>query len=156
MTERATRRISSGVRRSSPFTGASTPFTRLSDVGIEMQTGGKLTLNSEKFAAARDDLPSLQSLFTIDTGSATTEGFGRKIKTFAEGLINSEGVVSTKSDAIQKSIQRNTLEQERVNDRAARAEVRYLAQYNAMDAAVSKLNGLSAFVTQQIALWNKS
>jgi flagellar hook-associated protein 2 len=135
---------------------ASTPFTRLSDVGIEMQTGGKLTLNSEKFATARDDLPSLQSLFTIDTGSATTEGFGRKIKTFAEGLINSEGVVSTKSDAIQKSIQRNTLEQERVNDRAARAEVRYLAQYNAMDAAVSKLNGLSAFVTQQIALWNKS
>lgn len=135
---------------------ASTPFTRLSDVGIEMQTGGKLTLNSAKFSAARDNLPNLQSLFTIDTGSATTEGFGRKIKTFAAGLINSDGLVSTKSDSIQKSIQRNTLEQERVNDRAARSEVRYLAQYNAMDAAVSKLNGLSSFVTQQIALWNKS
>lgn len=134
----------------------STPYTRLSDVGIELQAGGTMALNSSKFDAAMDDLPNLQSLFTIDTGSATTEGFGRKIKAFAQGLVNAEGMVTTKTDSLQKSIQRNTLEQERVNDRAARAEVRYLAQYNAMDAAVSKLNGLSTFVSQQIALWNKS
>lgn len=134
---------------------SSTPFSRLSDVGIEMQSGGKLTLNSEKFDAALGDLEGLQSLFTADTGSATTEGFGRKIKAFAEGLIDSDGLVSTKTDSIQQSIKRNDLEQERVNARAAKAEVRYLAQYNAMDAAVAKLNGLNAFVSQQIALWNQ-
>jgi flagellar hook-associated protein 2 len=41
-----------------------------------------------------------------------------------------------------------------VADRAARAETRYLAQYNAMDAAVGQLNGLNAFVTQQVNMWN--
>ncbi|MCU0926869.1 MAG: flagellar cap protein FliD, partial [Hydrogenophaga sp.] len=66
------------------------------------------------------------------------------------------GLISTKTASLQASIKRNDREQERVNDRAARAEVRYLAQYNAMDANVAKLNGLNTFVTQQIALWNNA
>ena len=41
-------------------------------------------------------------------------------------------------------------------ERAARAETRYLKQYNAMDAMVGQLNSLNAFVTQQIAQWNKT
>ena len=135
---------------------ASTPFSRLTDIGIEMQTGGKLTLDSEKFDAALSDLDGLKSLFTATTGSATTQGFGLKVKTFAQGLIDSDGLLSTKTDSIQSSIKRNTLEQDKVNDRAARAETRYLAQYNAMDAAVAKLNGLNTFVSQQITMWNKA
>lgn len=132
-----------------------TPYTRLADVGIELKTGGALALDAGKFDASLSNLEGLKNLFTVDTGSATTEGFGRKIKTFAEGLIDADGLVSTKASALQKSIDRNGLEQERVNDRAARAETRYLAQYNAMDAAVAKLSGLNAFVSQQITLWNK-
>ncbi|MGM9426943.1 flagellar filament capping protein FliD [Hydrogenophaga sp. MI9] len=135
---------------------SSTPFSRLSDIGIEMQTGGKLTLDSEKFDAALDNLDGLKSLFTANTGSATTEGFGLKVKAFAEGLVDSDGLLSTKTNSIQSSIKRNTSEQDRVNDRASRAEVRYLAQYNAMDAAVAKLNGLNSFVSQQITMWNKA
>jgi flagellar hook-associated protein 2 len=65
-------------------------------------------------------------------------------------------VVSTKTEGIQRSITRNGREQERVNERAARVEVRLLQQYNAMDATVGRLNGLNAFVSQQITLWNKS
>ncbi|MDT4848609.1 Flagellar hook-associated protein 2 [compost metagenome] len=132
-----------------------TPYTRLADVGIELKTGGALALDAEKFDASLSNLEGLKNLFTVDTGSATTEGFGRKIKTFAEGLVDADGLVSTKASALQKSIDRNGLEQERVNDRAARSETRYLAQYNAMDAAVAKLSGLNAFVSQQITLWNK-
>jgi len=133
-----------------------TPYSRLSDIGIELKSGGTLTLNAEKFDVSLSNLDGLKDLFTINTGSATTEGFGRKVKAFAEGLIDSDGMVSNKTSAIQASIKRNGLEQERVNDRAARSEIRLLAQYNAMDAAVAKFNGLNAFVTQQIALWNKS
>ena len=132
-----------------------TPYTRLADVGIELKTGGALALDAEKFGASLSNLEGLKNLFTVDTGGATTEGFGRKIKAFAEGLIDADGLVSTKASALQKSIDRNGLEQERVNDRAARAETRYLAQYNAMDAAVAKLSGLNAFISQQITLWNK-
>lgn len=135
---------------------ASSPFSRLSDVGIELQTGGKLSIDTEKLDSALTDLKGLKELFSIDTGSATTQGFGRKVKAFADGLLETDGLLSTKTSALQASLKRNDLEQEKVNDRAARAEVRYLAQYNAMDAAVAKLNSLNTFVTQQISLWNKS
>lgn len=135
---------------------ASTPFSRLADVGIELQTGGTLSIDSGKMDTALSNLRGLRELFSINTGVTTTEGFGRKVKTFADGLLDTDGLISTKTASLQASIKRNDREQERVNDRAARAEVRYLAQYNAMDANVAKLNGLSTFVTQQIALWNNA
>jgi flagellar hook-associated protein 2 len=140
-----------GMMRS---TTASSPFSRLSDIGIEIKTGGAMSLDAEKFSAALGDLEGLKDLFTVKTGDAATEGFGRKIDAFADGLLATDGLVTNRKNALQKSMDRNSDEQDRVNDRAARAEVRYLAQYNAMDANVAKLNSLNSFVTQQIALWN--
>lgn len=135
---------------------SSTPYSRLVDIGIEAKTGGTLEFKSEIFEAAISDLDNLKALFTTVTGDAVTEGFGLKVKRFTDGLNAADGLVTTKTAGLQKSIARNTDEQDRVNDRAARVEVRLLAQYNAMDAAVSKLNGLSTFVTQQITLWNNA
>jgi flagellar hook-associated protein 2 len=135
---------------------SSTPFERLSDIGIEMQTGGQLQIKQTKLDAALSNLDGLKNLFTSVTGDAATEGFGLKLKRFADGLLSSEGMVSTKTEGIQRSIDRNGTEQERVNERAARVEVRLLQQYNAMDATVGRLNGLNAFISQQITLWNKS
>lgn len=134
---------------------ASTPYSRLSDVGIELKSGGKLEINATKMDTALDNLDDLKALFTSTSNDPTATGFGWKIKSFAEGLIDADGTVTNKTDALQASIKRNTLDQERVNDKAARAEKRLLAQYNAMDATVGSLNGLSAFVSQQITLWNK-
>ena len=135
---------------------ASTPYSRLSDVGIELKSGGKLEINATKMDAALDNLDDLKALFTSTSSDPTATGFGWKIKNFAEGLIDADGTVSNKTDALKASIKRNSLDQDRVNDKAARTEKRLLAQYNAMDAAVGSLNGLSAFVSQQIILWNKS
>jgi flagellar hook-associated protein 2 len=135
---------------------SSTPYSRLSDIGIELKTGGKLEIDATKMDAALDNLDDLKALFTTTGSDPTAVGFGWKIKTFAEGLIDSDGTVTNKTEALQASIKRNTLDQERVNDKAARSEKRLLAQYNAMDASVGKLNSLSAFVSQQIAMWNKS
>jgi len=135
---------------------SSLPFGRLSDIGIEMKTGGQLEIKQSKLDSAMSNLDGLKSLFTTTTGNAGTEGFGLKLKRFADGLLSAEGLVSTKTDGIQRSMDRNGREQERVNDRAARVERRLLQQYNAMDAVVGRLSGLNAFVSQQITLWNKN
>lgn len=140
-----------GMMRS--VTGSNT-YTRLSDIGIELKTGGKLELDSTKFDSALGNLDELKSLFTIATGNESTQGFGLKIKAFATGLIDTDGRLTNRTDALQSAIDRNTEDQERVTDRATRAEARYLAQYNAMDANVAKLSSLNSFITQQIALWN--
>jgi flagellar hook-associated protein 2 len=135
---------------------ASSPFERLSDIGIEVKTGAALEIKADKLDAALSNLDGIKALFTATSTDPTARGFGLKVKSFADGLIAADGLVSNKTTSIQASLKRNDLEQERVNDRAARVEIRLLAQYNAMDAAVGKLNGLGAFVSQQITLWNKS
>jgi len=134
---------------------ASSPFGRLSDIGLEIQTGGKMEIKADKLDAALSNYEGLKALFTTTGTDATARGFGLKVKAFADGLVDSDGLVSSKTDGIQAAIKRNDLEQERVNERAARTELRLLAQYNAMDAAVGRLNGLSSFVSQQVSLWNK-
>ncbi|GAA6143259.1 flagellar filament capping protein FliD [Hydrogenophaga sp. 5NK40-0174] len=132
-------------------------YSRLSDIGIEFGEGGALNIDSAKLDAALDgEFQGVKNLFTVDTGDAATEGFGRKIESFAQGLIDADGMISNRREALQKAIERNEDEQDRVNDRASRVEARYLAQYNSMDAAVGRLNALSSFVSQQIALWNAS
>jgi len=134
----------------------STPFTRLADIGIEMQTDGRLNIDSTKFDAALSQPDQMKMLFTIETGNPATQGLGLKARTFSDGLLSIDGLVSSRKNALQKSLDRNDQEQDKVEERAARAETRYLAQYNAMDANVARLNGLSTFVSQQITLWNKS
>ena len=134
----------------------SSPFSNLSAVGIEAQKGGKLTINSSKLNTAMENLEGLQSLFTTTGTSPATQGFGLKIKAFADGLTNATGTLSTKAKALQDAVSRNSAQQDKVNERASRAEVRFRAQYNAMDTAVGRLNGLNAFVSQQITLWNRN
>jgi len=137
---------------------ASSPYSRLLDVGIQAQKDGKLTIDSAKLGDAMKNLEGLQNLFTAAGGGSgsTDQGFGLKVKAFTDGLVSANGSLTTRTGSLQSALKRNDKEQERVNDRATRAEARYLAQYNAMDASVGQLNSLNAFVAQQITLWNKS
>jgi flagellar hook-associated protein 2 len=133
----------------------SSPYSRLSDIGIEIKSGGKLEINATKLDEAMTNLQGVKDLFMAPGVDTTSRGFGLKVDAFADALVAADGMVSNKTTAIQASIKRNGLEQERVNDRASRVETRLLAQYNAMDLAVGRLNSLSSFVSQQIALWNR-
>jgi flagellar hook-associated protein 2 len=131
-------------------------FSRLSDIGLERQTDGSLKINTVKLTAAQQDLPNLKTLFTADNNDATTNGFGIKVRDFARAMVAFDGQVTNKSTAFQASIDRNSAEQERVNDRATRVETQLYKQYSALDAQMAQLNGLSSFVTAQLAVWNKS
>lgn len=135
---------------------AATPFSRLSDIGLQIKDQGKMDINSSKLdEALNDHFEGLRDLFTAAGTDDTSRGFGWKVDAFADGLLATDGLVSNRTTALQASVKRNTLEQERVTDRADRVEKRLLAQYNAMDASVGRLNALSSFVSQQITLWNK-
>lgn len=137
--------------------GSVTPggeFERLSDIGITMQRGGALAIDSAKLDRAMANPAALQRLFANSSTVATEQGFGQKVKAFADGMINSGGAVTSRTESLRNAISRNAKEQDKLNERVSRAEARYLAQYNAMDAAVGRLSGLNAFVSQQVTLWN--
>ncbi len=137
-------------------TSVGSTFSYLSDVGIERQTDGSLKINTTKLTSAQQNLPNLKNLFATDNSNALTNGFGLKVRDFSRGLVAFDGLVSSKSTALQGSITRNSKDQERVTERAARVEAQLFKQYSALDKQMAQLNGLNSYVTAQLAQWNKS
>lgn len=131
-------------------------YQRLSDVGVERQLDGSLTLNTAKLSTAANNGTELQKLFTANNNNAQTNGFALKFSALAKGVLETGGSVVNKAKALQKSLDVNAKEQTRVNDRAAAVEVRLRKQYTALDTKMASLTALNAYVAQQVATWNKS
>lgn len=129
---------------------------RLSDVGIERQLDGSLSINTAKLSTAANNGTTLQQLFTSNNNNPLTNGFALKFRDLGRGVLTSGGSVYTKSAAIQSTLDRNTQEQTKVTDRATLFEARLRKQYSALDAQMAQLNALNSYVTQQVATWNKS
>ena len=115
-----------------------------------------LKVNATKLTGALQNLDNVKNLFATNNSNSATNGFGLKVRDFARGLVAADGLVTNKSAALQGSISRNSKDQDRVNDRASRVETQLLRQYSALDAQLAQMNGLSSYVTAQLAQWNKS
>ncbi|HRK37686.1 MAG TPA: flagellar filament capping protein FliD [Burkholderiaceae bacterium] len=132
-----------------------TSFNRLSDIGLEMQRDGTLSINNTKLDAALKNLPDLNTFFTASTGSSATDGMARRINSFIQQANGVDGNVSGRSKALQASITRNSKDQDALNQRLAQRQAAMYAQYNALDKKMGSLSSMSSFVSQQIAQWNK-
>ncbi len=131
-------------------------FSRLSEVGLEVQTDGSLKLKTAKLATAMTDVDNLKKLFMQDNSNTTTNGFALKFRDFTKGLISFDGRVVNKATALQGASKRNVADQDRVNNRAAAVEKQLRVQYGNLDATMAKMNSLSSYVTAQLAQWNKT
>jgi flagellar hook-associated protein 2 len=128
----------------------------LSDVGLERQLDGSLTINTAKLSLAANNGTTLQQLFTNNNNNSLTNGFALKFKTLGQGVLASGGSVTNEAAALQKALDTNTAEQTKVNDRATLVEAQLRTRYSALDAQMAQLNALNSYVTQQVSLWNKS
>lgn len=129
---------------------------RLSDVGLERQLDGSLSINTAKLSVAANNGTSLQQLFTNNNNDPFTNGFALKFRDLGRGVAASGGSLYAKAAALQDNLSKNTKEQAKVNDRAALFETRLRQQYSALDAQMAQLNALNAYVAQQVTTWNKS
>ncbi len=131
-------------------------FKRLADIGLTQQLGGDLALDSTKFNKALTENPDdLKNLFR-NTGSGSAEGIAVKIKAVTTNLLSTDGFFKSKDDTLQLSLKRNAKDQASVNDKVDAFEKRITARYNALDKQMASLNGLNAYIAQQVTTWNKS
>lgn len=135
---------------------AGSTFSRLADVGLEMQRGGMMAVSSSKLDTALKDVSNLKLLFTADNSNAQTNGFALKLKSFADGLLATGGSVTNKNDALQSALKRNSKDQAKINQRVATVENQLRRQYSALDAQMGNLTALNAYISQQVAQWNKT
>ena len=139
------------------ISGSTGGLTRLAEIGIQMQEGGKLSTDTTKLDKALTNLEGLKGLFA-NKADALGQGGGIAVnfKHFTDKLLAFDGTLNTKSDSLESKLKSNTAEQDKVNKRADTLEKRLYAQYSALDTKMASLNALNAYVSQMVTTWNKA
>ncbi|MBO1250354.1 flagellar filament capping protein FliD [Comamonas denitrificans] len=139
------------------ISGSTGGLTRLADIGIQMQEGGKLSMDTTKLDKALTNIDDLKGLFANKADSlGQGGGIAVNFKNFTDKLLSFDGTLNTKTDSLERTLKSNTAEQDKVNKRAEALETRLYAQYSALDVKMSSLNALNSYVSQMVTTWNNS
>lgn len=137
--------------------GASASFTRMSDIGLQLQRDGTLSVNSARLEAALANPTELRkALANNDPLVASNNGFARQYAALATQALGTDGLLTTRTEGLRKLVTKNSEQQERMEERVGRYRERLVAQFTAMDTNLAKLNALQSYVTQQLAVLQKS
>lgn len=127
-----------GVIGSAMTPAVGTDYARLSDVGVEVQRDGTLTLNATKFeAAVKADAAKVERLFTNPTGEGAQLGFAQRIVAQVKSVADPSGALDMRQSALRDSIKRLDQQQEQLEVRLALIQQRLTRQYSALDALVA-------------------
>lgn len=136
---------------------ASSAFGSLSSAGLHLQRDGSLKIDDTKLDTALKNLPELAKLFNADGGgNAAATGIARRFDILADADAGTGGSLESREESLRLRLSNNQDQQDRFNDRMVLVEARLRAQYTALDTKMAQLNGLSAYVTQQVQLLNNS
>ena len=137
--------------------GSSTMFSRLADIGFDVQSDGNIKLDETKLANGLANLGEMKNLFAYsDPLNPGGSGIAVQLRTMADQVLSIDGSINTRSEGLRKRIDVNGERQERLEDRITLVEKRLRAQYTALDKQMASLNSLSNYVTQQIAALTNS
>ena len=149
------RQMQSGLRSivgSAMTPAAGTDYTRLSEVGVEIQGDGTLALNASKFnAAVTADAGKIERLFASATGQGTQLGFAQRILAQVKSVADPTGALDMRQTALRDSIKRIDQQQEQMEVRLALIQQRLTRQYSALDALVASRQQQSNALTNALA-----
>ena len=132
---------------------ASPFFTRLSDLGLQIQKDGTLQVVTAKIDEALKNLSGVTTaLSNADALAPANSGFIRRMAAWADGMLDPKGALPGRSKTIQTRLTANQKDQERLASRVADTEKRLRAQYSALDASMAKYSSLSSYVNQQFSI----
>lgn len=120
-------------------------FSTLREVGIETELDGTLTINDDELSTVlAEDFVKFGQLFS------TTDGFGVRLHALAEGFLDTEGILETRTKGLETQIDGLNDQRESLNERLASLETRLLRQFNALDSLLAQLSSTSNFLAQQL------
>ena len=125
-------------------------FDRLEDLGVSMNGGGQLEVDSSILNGALDDhFDDVVQFFTqTDVGS---EGFAvRMVDTLDAMLDSTNGTIAAKTDGIQKGIDDIQDQVGRVERRISSWETRTRAEFQALELLLADYQATSNYLNQQL------
>ncbi|CDH44158.1 flagellar filament capping protein FliD [Candidatus Contendibacter odensensis] len=155
----ALRSINAQMRRilGDGVSGDST-FRTLSSVGVTLERDNTtkldiLKLDSSKLQQALGtDAAGVSKLFAgSGSGDTRVEGLSSRLNTFLDATLSRTGTLQGKTDSFNARLKDITGQRSALDQRMAKVEARYLAQFRAMDAIVGKMTSTGNYLTQQLA-----
>jgi flagellar hook-associated protein 2 len=93
---------------------------------------------------------------TGERGTVTAmRGYAARMDGLIQNILSSSGVISARTDGINRSIEDLNGQRETFNRRLADIETRYRAQFTALDTMLGSMLATSNFLTQQLAALNR-
>jgi len=83
-----------------------------------------------------------------------TIGYAAQLDTVIGNLLNTDGLLTARTEGLKTSIKRLDKQTEEFNARLVSVEARYRAQYSRLDTALASMSKTSTFLTQQINALN--
>jgi flagellar hook-associated protein 2 len=91
----------------------------------------------------------------VDSSNAENNGLAQRMRKFADLALGIDSSLSTRQKGLQDRITGNGLQSSKLEDKATLTETRLRARYTALDVQMGKLNNLSSYVSQQMAMLNR-
>ncbi|WP_372764026.1 flagellar filament capping protein FliD [Litorivivens sp.] len=144
-----TSRLSNQLRQmlNETVSGADADLDTLAEIGITTNfETGRLETDSDKLnGLIASNFDDFAALFSGDNGIAA------RLDAVADVYTRFEGILDTRTDGLQKQIDRISDQRIMLDKRLAVIEARYLQQFTALDALLGELNQTSSFLTSQLA-----
>ncbi|NNF51013.1 MAG: flagellar filament capping protein FliD [Gammaproteobacteria bacterium] len=141
-----TRSIRDALRREISAVVGSGDISMLSDVGIQTEINGDLTLDAAKLdAALSEDSGALIDLFTGAGGMAT------RVDSLLAPHLDAGGTFATREDSLQQELDDVADRRDLLDLRIDKVRLRLQDQFAAMDALVAQLNNTGSFLIQQLS-----
>ena len=116
-------------------TNAGGSLHRLSDIGLELDTGAQLTLDETKFQEACAADPEGVTRFFTDS----TNGIAQTMKTELENITGTSGLIQSQTTEIDGNKEFLQERVGRLNDLLTRKQARLTRQFQAMESALAQL-----------------
>ena len=135
----------------------SSMFSRLSDIGIAVQKDGTLSIaNQTKLTSSLTHPDELAKLFTTYGTTNENTGIAQRFGALADKANASDGSLFSRTAGLKGELSRNQQQQDQMQTHLDATQARLTAQYQALDTTMSKMNALSSYVSQQVALMQKA
>ncbi len=98
----------------------------------------------------------LAKLFATQGTTNENTGIAVRFAAMADKSVAVDGALYSRSDGLKGELSRNSKQQDDMQVHLDATQARLTAQYQALDTTMSKMSALSSYVSQQVALMQKS
>jgi flagellar hook-associated protein 2 len=125
-------------------------FSRLSDVGIQIQRDGSLLVSANKLSTATN--ADLKTLFSnVDSVNSSNTGFSRRFDSMVTDVIGTDGSITGALNTLRKRKESIQTDQDRINVRLTQTEARLRRLYSNLDASLTSSQNQSAMIAARLS-----